>query len=1138
MVYNSLLLSEGGGIMNMRQQAEQKKNTVNILIGLGGTGIDTIRSIKTQVYERIKSDESEYKSYSRIRFLGIDRNEKSRDVLQSNGTTKYVALGEDEFFCIRTDVHKLLQNYRLLENRAELGWLNYEYIDSPLFQYVQATGIRQIGRLRMMERSAEFISKIEHEINFAKRGLINPVVNVHIFSGLSGETGSGCFLDVCYMIRDIAERINGVTILGYFFLPDVNLSIVPPEVPDVRAYIVKNGYSAMQELDYCMSLPENGGCFKQEYQGEKVISWNCPPVDLCHLLTSKDSKGNEYSDGYSCAIDTATEFLMTFLSESEFEIDLLSEYISYARSMIRLKNEMKRYGTQMAYCSLGAKCMSVPSKEINTYLVSELFDKFALIQRNVPSREDVERFAISSLARDAQSTNTIYDSLYREIREGAAGEYAQYQDDWKYVRTYGDTEMIEHYINQTAAQMNKAESNAKSMILVENSDSLLARIQVQLVDVLRDIDRGPVFAYRMISASECHNLLNIIDGLIQENRSRMEQEGAQTDLRRHDYEDSKYNFMMRIKKSIFVKDKQLFEDYEYYLLTLEQHKLNMFIYKQLDFVLITLRYQVVEITASYYAKLKRVMENLLNTFAVNRYVFESGKYEKKNDIPLVRVPEIKDALDTEVMKVNVSGAFKSFVDLFIQKREEWIFEDEKKISNMVSEYFMNTVFSHFSAMTITSFLRVRADSLCGGHVTDVQLMDIIYEHILNLRQRTIPMLNFNKSLYSNDRYGEWSCFSYPTNAFFFKTAAEKIRDISVLNICGTIDRISYVNAICGFPLAAYEFCSDYEKVYYSSKEPGRHYYEGKPLKDVHFSDWNRLPSITPQSVVDIDHAPEDLARLIKEANNLYERALSLGVLDNEGYFYEADKSHLVYLNTVCDACETAISGVRSEQDAYVLQQKIESLKGLLRIPMIRISKLFTSDGCRITKELIHNIQKDYFFSSPELHETVQAKVELVEKLIIRANTLITVAEEKIQFRVGYNSDLYGFCEALLTGVITIDGRIIAYNRVIDGNKKAIILNKRGEEYPFSNIPLYQGFLSYQKLEIDVKNEIKKLVCDRLAVDAPEIYSVGNKLKTYFSEERFDAFGQLATLYKECSEIIAFILDIKRVMNDFFHERGI
>lgn len=104
--------------MNMRQQAEQKKNTVNILIGLGGTGIDTIRSIKTQRYERIKSDESEYKSYSRIRFLGIDRNEKSRDVLQSNGTTKYVALGEDEFLGIRTDVHKLLQNYRLLENRV------------------------------------------------------------------------------------------------------------------------------------------------------------------------------------------------------------------------------------------------------------------------------------------------------------------------------------------------------------------------------------------------------------------------------------------------------------------------------------------------------------------------------------------------------------------------------------------------------------------------------------------------------------------------------------------------------------------------------------------------------------------------------------------------------------------------------------------------------------------------------------------------------------------------------------------------------------------------------------------------------------------------------------------------------------
>lgn len=56
-VYSKLLLSAGGGIVSTMQQAEQEKNTATILIGLGGTGIDAIRTIKTQVYSRLKPDD-------------------------------------------------------------------------------------------------------------------------------------------------------------------------------------------------------------------------------------------------------------------------------------------------------------------------------------------------------------------------------------------------------------------------------------------------------------------------------------------------------------------------------------------------------------------------------------------------------------------------------------------------------------------------------------------------------------------------------------------------------------------------------------------------------------------------------------------------------------------------------------------------------------------------------------------------------------------------------------------------------------------------------------------------------------------------------------------------------------------------
>ena len=79
-VYSKLLLSAGGGIVSATQQAEQVKNTATILIGLGGTGIDCLRTIKTQVYSRLKPDDEEavVPTYEHIRFLGVDTAERSK----------------------------------------------------------------------------------------------------------------------------------------------------------------------------------------------------------------------------------------------------------------------------------------------------------------------------------------------------------------------------------------------------------------------------------------------------------------------------------------------------------------------------------------------------------------------------------------------------------------------------------------------------------------------------------------------------------------------------------------------------------------------------------------------------------------------------------------------------------------------------------------------------------------------------------------------------------------------------------------------------------------------------------------------------------------------------------------------------
>ena len=73
-VYSRLLLSAGGGIVSAVQQAHQMPGIATVLIGLGGTGIQCIRTIKTSVYERLLPDDPEAvtPTYKHIRFLGVD----------------------------------------------------------------------------------------------------------------------------------------------------------------------------------------------------------------------------------------------------------------------------------------------------------------------------------------------------------------------------------------------------------------------------------------------------------------------------------------------------------------------------------------------------------------------------------------------------------------------------------------------------------------------------------------------------------------------------------------------------------------------------------------------------------------------------------------------------------------------------------------------------------------------------------------------------------------------------------------------------------------------------------------------------------------------------------------------------------
>lgn len=1152
-VYSKLLLSAGGGIVSTMQQAEQSKNTATLLIGLGGTGIDCLRTIKTQVYSRLRPDDVEaiVPKYEHIRFLGVDTAERTQgdpdeDDCQKAGAQ--MALNDTEFFSIANPhVKRAFSNTKALEMREELSWLRWEDIPAPDLGKAGAGGIRQVGRYMMMDKSKSFMSRVEQELNAAKAGLLDPTVYVHIFSGLSGGTGAGCFLDVCYMVRHIANRLGGVTVFGYFYLPDVNLSVIPLSNTKTRAYIPKNGYAAMQELDYCMQLQYNGGSFVQTYQDHTAVAWKEPPVDMCHLICATDASNNVIENAYDYAMNVTTEYVMDFLTHSNTRFGL-EEQLANFRAMVRAADDMKVIGSCLAYCVIGASCACIPLREINTYLASMLFEKFSRVGTAVPAKEDVENLAVTSLARGVQSVSDIYNALYQELREGVDSSFSAYIDDWKYVRDYGNHELVSSYTKQKAEKVNVMERNSQSMVSLENQQSLINRVRSQLAAVIQDCERGPVFAYGLISAAKSHNLLNIIDGLLAENTSRWNQEAAQKQLRYDDYERARADFENRRKQNLLDSDKKRFAVYEDTLLFTQQHELEMETYQRLDFVFKSLRKQLEDVTASYYIKLSRVMETLIQTFRENREALASEKVMQAKGsfaIPMMTIEEMKKPLDEEIAKIDAAQRLSEFMRLFLDKEEAWLAEDEGKIARLVNSYFVENVFQDFANRTITAFLSDKYHANSGEHAgKGVEwLTNKIYSDWMKmLTDRASPLFYFNNGVWREDQTAKLAFLSVPTSSAPILAAADKMYEADNLwekKESALTDRIFVMCSACALPLSAYSNCAEYEEMCFSTNDPGKHYYEGKPVPGMVFDDWRNLSSLTPQSLLHLDRAPYRMRELIQEAQELYEEASRFGVFDGENRICAPDEAGVKALDALLKQAEDRTAQAGKAADLPELQNLLEQLQGARKVPMRATKNSMPNDGYADKKETRLSVQKDHFVAAPPYHSLVREILRQLQTQDARAAEAIQRLEEKIA-RIGEGGRaLADYCDALFTGIIHLEGRMVVYRKNQFGAVTETVLSKRGEEFPFNAIPVYQGFLSYQTLLAGEDREtIRRCVDERYNTNSPEIKASGEALKTELADNKVQAWSMNAEAFSEKAEIMEFVIRLKQRFSSFCMENGI
>ena len=1074
--YSQLLIDSGSGIVDRRKQSKQEDGAT-LIIGLGGTGGDLLIKLKHEVYKQMQPDDLEapLPEYKKIRFLYVDSD--NAKIKEQKGYISDI-VEKTEYFDVSCPIIKeRFKNKEELNRRPDMTWLDHEHIKMDEAS-AGAGGIRQIGRFLLIDKLDQFYQKLKSAISGALVG--SNVIHVHVIAGISGGTGSGTFLDVCYLVRHALKELGQASgkVYGYFFLPDVNLS-VPAVASNTSksSYIKYNGYSALQELDYCMNLERNKDFFEQRYATFTVKTQE-QPVDLCYLVSTTNADGMPVPNGYEYAMGVVTDYIISFLAKvespktSEDGKDEGSQGITLLGHISNLNSDKANikmsHGAGIDYNILGASVAEVPLSEIATYLGAKLFEAYTHIFDLVPSEKDRDAFV--------KAVHLTYDELRNELTKGCKG-VMQFSDrfDAEAYKKSGNAMFVQHADEFLAANIGQMEANAKTMKnedalkdnkIPENASSLLSRVFKKLCeDYASKIEYGPIFAHLLLTGGTNKNLIHWTDGLIAHNQELWDAEARQTNLRVDSYKDADE----RMKNAGLLNKGSRIQDYRNALNNLYVHHYKMDMYQKLDDVLKRFKKLVTDLDSSFFAVLQDVMFTLRDTFKKNIEILtQKGVEDRSYNWKILSINEVIDGLNEEVKKLDVEQTLYRLMVGMFEHVSDWKSNDESKIAKIISTFVLDE-FSEATKKTITDYLKEKY------HETDiVRLADKIEQDIMRdkLAVKAQPM--FWQDMAYGGTLSKLNYLTVPFDSKEIVTAAEKhIEGNSSFAIRKSqiTDKLSMMCFHSGMPLYAYQGLKEFERVYEQSKMAGKHLF-GKGEKD-----WNELlPSPIPESARENLDTPR-IQEKNKKLKELFQRALESGIITVD----EQKKHHIrVTADLDMDSYNASIeenSGniakltqIQKELEERQVAFKEGEVKEIVDIPY----------GNPIT-DLEERVTEDFFILSPVMNKMVEKEVEKrnrIEEAIHKVKDAIVVGGVGGRMKKD-------FLEAIFTGVLKY-GKSISYEYEEFGMPKKVVLqdNTMGD---LADTGAFFAFEKFKEIDEKIRQKIRDEANKRMNMDeCPEM----------------------------------------------------
>lgn len=226
-------------------------NGNHILVGLGGTGGKILKAFKMRMFEEFPTQEERDKQP--VSLLYVDSTD---EMMPKDGKARpdFRVMGQDasftqnEFLNIKAvDVEHILNhinNYPAIRSIVD----NVESVRSAIGALGQAAGQkRRAGRLLFAANAVGFVNSIRDAYaRCEQKSGDSSKLNIHIFAGLCGGTGSGSIVDVIVQTR---KTFPNSYINVYAMIPEMNL----PKADMDQGRYYQNGYAAVNELNALQS---------------------------------------------------------------------------------------------------------------------------------------------------------------------------------------------------------------------------------------------------------------------------------------------------------------------------------------------------------------------------------------------------------------------------------------------------------------------------------------------------------------------------------------------------------------------------------------------------------------------------------------------------------------------------------------------------------------------------------------------------------------------------------------------------------------------------------------------------------------------------------------------------------------------